>query len=96
MDIKTPSSGESGKMRFSNIGKLRKKDELKFVISDRDDYEYSRGILERFTPRCNIIFQPSYGVLKPETLAEWILKDRINVRLGIQLHKILWGDRRGV
>lgn len=96
MDIKTPSSGESAKMRFSNIGKLRRKDELKFVISDREDYDYSREILERFTPRCNVIFQPSYGVLKPETLAEWILNDRIGVRLGIQLHKLLWGDRRGV
>jgi len=96
MDIKTPSSGESGRMRFSNISKLRKKDELKFVISDKKDYDYSKEILERFTPRCNVIFQPSYGVLKPETLAEWIMSDRINVRLGIQLHKILWGDRREV
>jgi 7-carboxy-7-deazaguanine synthase len=71
-------------------------DELKFVISDKKDYDYSKEILNRFAPRCNVIFQPSYGVLKPETLAEWIINDRINVRLGMQLHKILWGDRRGV
>jgi 7-carboxy-7-deazaguanine synthase len=96
MDIKTPSSGESAKMRFSNIDRLRKKDELKFVISEREDYEYSKDVLERFEPKCNVIFQPSYGVLRPEVLAGWILDDRISVRLEIQLHKLLWGDRRGV
>jgi len=96
MDIKTPSSGESERMIFSNIKRLRKRDELKFVISNREDYEYSKGIIERFEPECNVIFQPSYNVLSPRDLAEWIIADKLNARLGIQLQKLLWGERRGV
>jgi 7-carboxy-7-deazaguanine synthase len=96
MDIKTPSSGESERMRFSNIKRLRKRDELKFVISDRNDYEYSKDIIERFEPKCNVIFQPSYNVLSLRDLAEWIIADRMDVKLGIQLQKLLWGERRGV
>jgi len=96
MDIKTPSSGESERMIFSNIKRLRKRDELKFVISNREDYEYSKGIIERFEPECNVIFQPSYNVLSLRDLAEWIIADKVNARLGIQLQKLLWGERRGV
>ncbi|MDY6985399.1 MAG: radical SAM protein [Candidatus Thermoplasmatota archaeon] len=96
MDIKTPSSGESGKMKLSSIKSLGKKDELKFVISDREDYDYSKSVIKEFEPGCNIIFQPAYGALKPEKLAEWMIEDRLEARLGIQLHKLLWGERKGV
>ena len=95
MDIKTPSSGESKKMVFSNLKKLRESDELKFVISDRGDYDYALGVLDRFDPVCNVIFQPSFGALEPKKLGEWIIEDRLNVKLGIQLHKLLWGNERG-
>lgn len=99
MDLKCPSSGESHRNLFSNLNHLDKKDELKFVIADRVDYEWARDVLNRYDLRgigC-ILFSPVWDRLPLRTLAEWILADRLPVRLQTQWHKIIWGvDARGV
>jgi len=93
MDIKLPSSGMHKKMKFENIPLLRGRDELKFIIWNREDYEYAKDIVARYKPSCQIIMQPVWGSkINP---ADWILKDEIDARFSIQLHKILWGNRRG-
>lgn len=95
MDIKCPSSGMHEKMRRENINLLRKNDELKFIIDGRKDYEYAKRIMKEYKPICNIIFQPVWGnINKARKVAEWILKDCINARFSIQIHKILWGNER--
>ncbi|MFZ3064346.1 MAG: radical SAM protein [Nitrospirota bacterium] len=99
IDIKCPSSGESDRMDFGNINYLTKSDELKFVIKDRDDYNWAKEIIDRYNliKRCNILISPVYGGIEPRQLAEWILEDNLNVRLQIQLHKLLWHpEMRGV
>jgi len=98
MDIKTPSSGEVDRNLWSNLKLLVPYDEVKFVIGDRDDYEWSKGILSEHSlaSRCGVLFSPVYGVQEAGTLADWILDDRLPVRFQIQLHKLLWGDRPGV
>jgi len=93
MDIKLPSSGMHDKMLFGNISLLRGDDELKFIIWNRDDYKYAKDIIARYKPRCQIIMQPVWG--SKIKLAEWILKDELDARYSIQLHKILWGNERG-
>ncbi|KAA0007249.1 MAG: radical SAM protein [Thermoplasmata archaeon] len=93
MDIKLPSSGMHDKMLFGNISLLRGSDELKFIIWNKQDYEYAKDIIARYKPRCQIIMQPVWG--SKIKLADWILKDEIDARFSIQLHKILWGDERG-
>jgi len=93
MDIKLPSSGMHDKMLFGNIPLLRNEDEIKFIIWNREDYEYAKNILHKYKPRSEIIMQPVWG--SKIKLAEWILKDEIDARFSIQLHKILWGNRRG-
>jgi 7-carboxy-7-deazaguanine synthase len=97
LDIKTPGSGESGRNLSGNLGLLTIRDQVKFVICDRADYEWSRDLLrrERLEQRCEVLFSPSHGQLAPGLLADWILADRLPVRLQIQLHKLLWGDVRG-
>lgn len=97
MDLKTPGSGEVDKNRFENLGYLTPRDQVKFVICDRDDYLWARQILEqqRITGRCEILFSPSFGQQDATELAEWILADRLPVRFQLQLHKILWGDEPG-
>ncbi|HET6604534.1 MAG TPA: 7-carboxy-7-deazaguanine synthase QueE [Xanthomonadaceae bacterium] len=97
VDLKTPGSGESGRNRWENVPLLGPRDQVKFVICDRADYEWARGIvaehaLER---RCEVLFSPSYGQLDGRQLADWILADRLPVRFQIQLHKILWGEAPG-
>mgnify|MGYP003444895646 CR=1 FL=1 len=99
IDIKCPSSGESDRMDFGNINYLTKSDEIKFVINDRDDYNWAKEIIDRYNliKRCNILISPVYGEIEPRQLAEWILGDNLNVRLQIQLHKLLWHpEMRGV
>ncbi len=98
VDIKCPSSGMSGKNDLRNLKKLRARDELKLVIGSREDYEFARGLLSILPPaRRRINFSPVFGMLAPRTLAEWILEDRLPVRLNLQLHKIIWGpEARGV
>ena len=95
MDIKCPGSGMQDKMDFSNISLLRKKDQLKFVISDGIDLEYSVEILEKYSPKCEIIFTP-VGGMDIEPLAEEVVERRIDARVLPQLHKIIWGNKRSV
>jgi 7-carboxy-7-deazaguanine synthase len=97
MDIKTPGSGEVSRNRYENIELLRRMDQVKFVMRDRDDYEWSRDLVTRYrlADRCEVLFSPVYGELAPRDLADWILEDRLPVRLQVQLHKLLWGDERG-
>ncbi len=98
LDLKTPGSAEVGRNRVENIALLRPKDQVKFVICDRKDYEWSRAkMLEyRLTERAGeVLFSPSHEQLLARELAEWILQDRLRVRLQVQLHKILWGGEQG-
>ena len=95
MDIKCPGSGMQDRMDFSNIALLRKKDQLKFVISDGADLEYAIGILEKYKPKCEVIFTP-VGGMDIEPLAEEVVVRRINARVLPQLHKIIWGNKRAV
>ncbi len=101
MDIKCPSSGEMEQNDLRNLDRLTLRDELKFVIGDRSDYEYAKGILQsnRAIPikAAHVHFSPLFGKVSPETLAGWILDDHLHVRLNLQLHKIIWHpERRGV
>jgi 7-carboxy-7-deazaguanine synthase len=100
IDVKCPGSGESEKNHWPNLGALRPADEVKFVIGDRADYEFARGIVAQhgLAGKCAaVLFSPVHGVLPPKTLAEWILGDRLPVRLQLQAHKYVWGaDVRGV
>lgn len=97
MDLKTPSSGEQARNRMENLALLRAGDQLKFVIGDREDYEWARDILSGATldDGCERLFSPCHGQLDPRQLAEWILRDRLEVRFQLQLHKYLWGDVPG-
>lgn len=99
LDVKAPGSGESRRMDWGNLDLLKPGDELKFVIADRRDYEWSRAlVLERRLPeRCAVLFSPVHGVLDPGRLGRWILDDGLGVRLQVQLHKYLWpGVERGM
>ncbi len=97
VDLKTPGSGEMDKNRYSNIEHLNKLDQVKFVLCGRADYEWAKGILVQhdLPARCEVLFSPSYQQLSATDVADWILADRLPVRLQIQLHKHLWGDARG-
>lgn len=97
LDIKTPGSGETGKNRWSNLGSLGAHDEIKFVICNEADYEWAKQMLtEKQLDRiCTVLFSPSYHELPARDLAEWILRDRLPVRMQIQLHKALWGEVAG-
>ncbi len=95
MDVKCPSSGESESLRPENLKHLTPRDEIKFVIADRRDYEYAQGMLRRIRRDFSdavILFSPVAGMLDPAGLAEWILEDHLDVRLNLQLHKVLWPD----
>ena len=97
MDLKTPGSGEVDKNLYGNIAHLQAKDQVKFVICNRADYEWSRDKVRehRLDHVCEILFSPSYEQQDARELAEWILADRLPVRLQIQLHKVLWHGERG-
>ena len=97
LDIKTPGSGMAEEMFYGNLEILRPHDEIKFVIADRADYVWTKGVIEKFgLAGRNILLSPSFGLLAPEVLVEWIIEDRLNVRLNLELHKYVFGDRRGV
>jgi len=99
MDIKCPSSGESEKNLWSNIRFLKNEDEIKFVIGDRDDFEWARNVIknENLEKICNIIFSPVYQKMNNEQLANWILQDHLPVRMQLQMHKYIWDpDKRRV
>ncbi|HEX9707108.1 MAG TPA: 7-carboxy-7-deazaguanine synthase QueE [Steroidobacteraceae bacterium] len=97
IDVKTPGSGESHRNLDLALQNLRPRDQLKFVICDRADFEWSRERVrtERLETRCQVLFSPSYQQLAAGQLANWILADRLPVRFQIQLHKLLWGDVPG-
>ncbi|MGB2823323.1 MAG: 7-carboxy-7-deazaguanine synthase QueE, partial [Phycisphaerae bacterium] len=95
VDFKCPASGSADKTLWGNVAHLAGRDEVKFVLADRADYEFARGKLaEHGLPgRCPVVFTTVHGRLAPATLAEWILADGLDVRLGLQVHKIIWPDR---
>ena len=97
VDVKTPASGEVARNLLDQLAALNERDQIKFVICDRADYEWSRSLLhERALPgRAMVLFSPSHGQLAARDLAEWILEDRLPVRLQVQLHKLLWGNEPG-
>lgn len=95
LDIKCPSSNMNEKMIFENISLLKEKDQLKFVIQNKYDYNYAKKTLQKYKPCCPVFFQPVWGT-NPKNLAGWIIKDGLNVKLGLQLHKILFGDKKGI
>ena len=99
LDVKTPGSGETHRVEWGNLDLLKRKDEVKFVIDGRADYEWSRDLVRKklLAERCPVLFSPVHGVLDPGTLGRWILEDGLPVRLQVQLHKYLWpGVERGV
>ena len=101
LDIKCPSSGETKRNYLENLKRLQPKDEIKFAIGDRDDYDYAKKILS-FMDRANgnikpPLFSPVHGKMNPGLMAQWILADHLDVRMQIQLHKVIWGpETRGV
>ncbi|MFC1557335.1 radical SAM protein [candidate division KSB1 bacterium] len=99
MDLKCPSSGEESKNDWRNLDRLTPKDEVKFVVENREDYDWANGIIGKtgLDSKVTVLFSPIFENLNPRDLAEWILKDKKNVRMQVQLHKIIWGaDARGV
>ena len=100
IDVKCPGSGESERNFWGNLDALRPTDEVKFVLKNRDDYEYARGIVERhrLAGKCAaVLFSPVHGVLHPRQLTEWVLADRLPVRVQLQMHKYIWSpETRGV
>ncbi len=97
VDVKTPGSGEANKNLFSNFSCLSSKDQLKFVICDREDYLWSKSLIEEYQldSRCEVLFSASQGQLTDTALADWLLEDRLPVRFQIQLHKYLWNNVQG-
>jgi 7-carboxy-7-deazaguanine synthase len=97
MDLKAPGSGEVARNLWSNLDAITQHDQIKFVLADRSDYDWARTVMSerKLTDRCDILFSPVYGKLAPRDLAEWILADRLPVRMQIQLHKLLWGETPG-
>ena len=98
MDFKTPGSGEAGRNRFENVAHLNADDQVKFVICDRADYEWAKArCAEHDLTRLvdDVLFSPAWGRVEPRDLAAWILADGLDVRMQIQLHKVLWNDEPG-
>ena len=98
LDIKTPASNEEKNMLWGNIEHVKSKDEIKFVLCNRADYDWAKAkIVElNLTKKCPVLFSPSFHDLKADELASWVLADQLNVRMQIQLHKVLWGEKAGV
>lgn len=102
MDVKTPSSKEESRNRLQNLAHLSAKDEIKFVIADREDFDFSVELTERYQQdysaahQAAVLFSPVHEDLEPAVLAEWMLKEKVAARFQIQLHKLLWGDKTGV
>jgi 7-carboxy-7-deazaguanine synthase len=98
VDLKTPGSGEVARNRWQNVELLTRRDQVKFVICDANDYAWARDICDEYglSERVGeVLFSPSHTEMPAARLAEWILRDRLRVRLQIQLHKVLWGDEPG-
>jgi 7-carboxy-7-deazaguanine synthase len=92
LDIKTPGSGMSGEMDLSNLDFIKDTDEVKFVITNRIDYEWSKDIMNRYNlfEKCNILVSPVFGILQPEDIAGWMIEDKLKARLNLQLHKYIF------
>ena len=95
VDFKCPSSGQTDRILWSNVEQLRPTDEVKFVIASREDYNFARQTVAKhsLSDRCTVIFSPVAGQLDPADMAQWILQDNLSVRIGLQLHKIIWPDK---
>ncbi len=98
VDIKTPGSGEVEKNLSGNLAALTPQDEIKLVITSEEDYAWAVAVIaeHELAARCTVLLSPSFGEVKPEQLAAWLLRDRLPVRMQLQLHKVLWGEKRGV
>jgi 7-carboxy-7-deazaguanine synthase len=97
LDIKTPASGEMEKNLWGNLEHLNPHDEIKFVLCDEADYQWAKQVLaeRKLAQRCEVLFSPAQGQLSARDVAEWMLRDRLPVRLQVQLHKLLWGNEVG-
>ncbi len=97
MDLKTPGSQEQDKNLWSNINYLKSDDQIKFVICSEEDYQWSKEMINqhKLDNQCQLLFSPSWGQVNPSDLADWIVRDKLNVRFQLQLHKILWNDGPG-
>jgi 7-carboxy-7-deazaguanine synthase len=97
LDIKTPASGEMQKNLWGNLHHLNAHDEIKFVLCDEADYRWATQVLQehKLANKCPVLFSPAQGQLEARALAEWILRDQLQVRLQVQLHKLLWGNQKG-
>ncbi len=98
LDIKTPGSGELEKNLWANLAHLKKTDEVKFVLCDRADYDWAKQqlVLHKLNETCPVVFSPVFSQVNATDLAEWVLADKLPVRMQVQLHKILWGEKPGV
>jgi len=99
LDLKTPASGEVSRNLYENIPLLKSIDQVKFVICDRQDYDWARFKVAEYKLNqhvCEVLFSGSHEGLSPATLADWIIEDNLPVRMQVQLHKYLWGDKQGV
>ena len=99
LDVKCPGSGMSDRMHWENLHHIALKDDVKFVIRDRQDYDWAVNVLQRYDlcDRCTVLFSPVFGELDVQRLADWLLQDRLRVRIQVQLHKLIWGPHmRGV
>lgn len=96
LDIKCPMSAMTEHNRWENLAELRPHDQVKFVVGDREDYEYARGVLAKHDLPCPAWMNPVWDVCTAEQIAQWVLDDGLDVRVGVQLHKYLWGEKRGV
>ena len=97
MDLKTPGSGEASRNLYANLEYLQPQDQVKFVLCDRQDYDWAVALIEQhaLANKCEVLFSPVQGQLEPRRLADWILADQLPVRFQLQLHKVLWGDEPG-
>ncbi|MDR5172256.1 7-carboxy-7-deazaguanine synthase QueE [Methylobacillus flagellatus] len=97
LDIKTPGSGELAKNKWENLQRLKPNDEIKFVLCSREDYDWAKQLLAEhaLNEKCQVIFSPVFSQVTPTDLADWVLADKLPVRMQVQLHKILWGETPG-
>lgn len=97
VDLKTPGSGEMARNRLENLPLLTRRDQIKFVLCSREDYDWARDMVRehRLNERSMVLFSPSKGQVGPRELADWIVEDRLPVRFQMQLHKLLWDDEPG-
>lgn len=98
LDIKTPASNEEKNMLWNNVNHIKSKDEIKFVLCNRADYDWAKAKIAelKLNEKCSVLFSSSFNDLKAEELASWVLADKLPVRMQVQLHKILWGEKQGV